>query len=360
MSTDSHLRDEYVALLERKVGAPEEDVVQCAREVGRRLLEAAVPIEGVLLIHEEAMGHIMQTRPGLLLSEAGPAACAVFSRVVEAYGAAMQRQIEESARVAGALREEVLIRRSIERDLEEKAQELVRMNRELEQFSYCASHDLQAPLRQIAAFVEILRKKYAGQLDSRADEILHFIVEGADRLQTLVRDLLKFSRAGRTALVWQEFDLAELVQEVVNGMRVDIDASGGRVELEGAGWAVLGSRSLLSQVLQNLVSNGLKFRRDVPPEVRVSYARTEQSTLVSVSDNGIGIEAEYFERIFDAFQRLHPAGRFPGSGLGLALCKKIVERHGGRIWVESTLGEGSTFRFALPHLELPDDPSCSG
>lgn len=244
------------------------------------------------------------------------------------------------------LRDEYIAR--LEQKLAEKEQELERVCRESEQFSYTASHDLQAPLRQIVSFVELFRKKYSGQLDQRADEFFHFIVEGAERAQALMRDILKFSRAGRSELVRQEFDLVEAVREVVAGMTLDVDAASGRVEIDEPMPRVAGCRPLLLLVIQNLVGNGLKFHRDVPPTVRVSGVLAEESWVISVADNGIGIEAEYFDRIFDAFQRLHPAGRFPGNGLGLTLCKKIVERHGGRIWVESTLGEGSTFHFSLP------------
>jgi len=348
MNIDSRTLDEYLELLAGRVEAPDEEQLFRAQVIGRRLVIASIPVEDALEMHETAMGKLTQRNPGLLLGQAGPNCSAVLMELVMAYGLAMRHQLDDAERMNSVLRDEVAFRRRAEKELEEMARELARTNHELEQFSYSASHDLQAPLRQISAFVELLRKKYSGQLDERADEFMHFIVEGADRLQTLVRDLLKFSRAGRAELVRQEFDLVEAVQEVLAGMKVDVDASAGSVEIDAGLPPVFGSRSLVSQVIQNLVANGLRFRRDVPPVVRISCTRTADGWIISVADNGIGIEAEYFERVFEAFQRLHPAGRFPGNGIGLALCKKIIERHGGRIWVESTPGQGSTFRFSLP------------
>ncbi len=348
MNIDPRTLADYQALLERRVEAPDEEQLIQAAETGRRLVLASVPLEDALRVHRTAVSCLTASRPGLLLSVAGPACSGLLLELVRAYLEAMRHQLDDAVRANTLLEEERACRRKAEKELEEKVRELDRTNHELEQFSYSASHDLQAPLRQISAFVELFRKKYSGKLDERADEFLHFIVEGADRLQTLVRDLLKFSRAGRAELVCQEFDLAEAVQEVLAGLKVDVEAASGLVETAPDLPRISGSRSLLSQVLQNLIENGLKFRREVPPVVRVSCSRTEDSWVISVTDNGIGIEPEYFERVFEPFQRLHPAGRFPGSGMGLTLCRKIVERHGGRIWVESTLGQGSVFRFSLP------------
>jgi PAS domain S-box-containing protein len=234
-----------------------------------------------------------------------------------------------------------------ERQLAVSAEDLVRSNRELEQFAYVASHDLQEPLRMVGSFMQLLERKYKGRLDEQADKYIHFAVDGARRMQDLIRDLLKYSRVARGDLLREPVDCGRLLDGVRANLRVAIAESGARIEA-GPLPAVEAIPSLLSQVFQNLIDNAIKYRGDRPPEIRIRAGVKDGRWVFSVSDNGIGIEPQHLERIFVIFQRLHPRDRYPGSGIGLAITKKIVERHGGRIWAESRPGEGSTFFFTLP------------
>jgi signal transduction histidine kinase len=239
---------------------------------------------------------------------------------------------------------------AVNRQLDEQARELERSNRDLEQFAYVASHDLQEPLRKVSSFCQLLQRRYAGQLDERADQYIQFAVDGAQRMQRLINDLLAFSRVGRTTESFQEVDLQEIATAVaaqLEPMRAETD---GKVVI-GDLPVVSGDRSLLQALLANLIGNGLKFHReDVPPVVTVEARRDDEMWQITVSDNGIGIEPEYGEKVFVIFQRLHGRDVYPGTGIGLALAKKIVEFHGGRIGLVETDGPGASIRFALPAL----------
>ncbi len=244
-------------------------------------------------------------------------------------------------------------RKKAELELQESARDLARSNAELEQFAYVASHDLQEPLRMVTSYLQLLSRRYQGKLDADADEFIGFAVDGAKRMQALIQDLLAYSRVGRRGREFQPVDCNSLMEQVQKGLRQAIEASGGKVTHDVLP-TVLGDEVQLGQVLQNLVSNGLKFqRKGVAPEVHVAASRVENGWCFDVRDNGIGIQPEYFDRIFILFQRLHGIGEFEGTGIGLAICKKIVERHGGRIWVESEPGHGSTFRFTVPDPTPP-------
>ena len=239
-----------------------------------------------------------------------------------------------------------------ERNLARHAAELERSNAELEQFAYAASHDLQEPLRMVASYTALLEKRYRGRLDERADRYIHYAVDGAKRMQTLIRDLLALSRVGRERRAPEPVDLCEVVEEALANLRLEIDAAEARIEL-GEFPSVLGDRAQLVQVMQNLLSNAIKFRRDsASPRIRIEARRIEDGSAgdwrIEVRDNGIGIEPEHSERIFGVFQRLHERDRFPGSGIGLAIARKIVEGHGGRIGVESSPSSGSVFWIAFP------------
>ncbi len=236
--------------------------------------------------------------------------------------------------------------------LEEYAAELARSNDELQQFAYVASHDLQEPLRSIVSFVQLLERRYRGRFDEDADEMIGFIVEGGSRMQDLINDLLAFSRVSTRARAFAALSLDEAVQDAVLDLRGVIGETGADVRF-GDLPTVCGDRGQLVQVFENLISNAIKFRRpDAPPEVRISAVRDLRMWHVMIADNGIGIEAEYYDRIFVIFQRLHTRDVYPGTGIGLAIVKKIVERHGGRVWVDSIPGEGSVFHITLP--EVPD------
>jgi signal transduction histidine kinase len=231
--------------------------------------------------------------------------------------------------------------------LQEHTEELERSNSELEQFAYIASHDLQEPLRKVASFTQLLQRRYAGQLDARADQYIEFAVDGAKRMQALINDLLQYSRVGRTnrepALVSSDAAFAHARANLTAAM----EETGATVE-SGHLPLVLGELTLLTAVFQNLLSNALKFSGGKPPRIVITCTRDNEFWLFSFADNGIGIEAEYADRIFVIFQRLHERSTYPGTGIGLAMTKKIIEYFGGRIWLDTAYTEGSRFLFTLP------------
>ena len=234
-------------------------------------------------------------------------------------------------------------------DLERAVAELERSNRDLQQFAYVASHDLQEPLRAVGGCADILRVRYRGKLDARADELIHHVVDGAQRMQRLIHDLLDYSRAGRQESELESVDLAAAMAEALANLRSPIEESGAEVRV-GPLPVVQGYSGRLVQLLQNLVGNALKYRSERAPVIEI-FTEEPQGTgmwRVSVRDNGIGIESRYFHKIFGIFQRLHTRSQYEGTGIGLAVCKRIVEAHGGEIGVESVPGAGSTFHFTLP------------
>jgi PAS domain S-box-containing protein len=254
------------------------------------------------------------------------------------------RDVTEHRRLERLAREQVA---ELERSNAEKA-ELERSNAELEQFSYVASHDLQEPLRAVAGCVQLLQKRYRGRLDESADELIAHALEGTRRMETLIRDLLAFSRVGTQARPPERVDCRELLGRVLEDLTVSISESGAVITIDPLP-TVMADPLQLAQLFQNLVGNAIKFRAgDRPPAIRVSAMRGAGGWTFSVADNGIGIEERQFERIFRVFQRLHTRKHYQGTGIGLAICKKIVEQHGGRLWVESRIGEGSAFHFSLP------------
>ncbi|GAA1810012.1 sensor histidine kinase [Luedemannella flava] len=256
------------------------------------------------------------------------------------------------ARIATDLAEVETAREVIEatnRRLEAQATELERSNRDLEQFAYVASHDLQEPLRKVASFCQLLQRRYAGQLDERADQYIAFAVNGAQRMQRLINDLLAFSRIGRNTTGFAEVALESVMTEVAAQTEPARTAAKAALTWDPDLPVVLGEERLLVNLLANLVSNSLKFRQpEAPVTVHVSVARVGDEWEVSCADNGIGIEPEFAEKVFVIFQRLHGREAYPGTGIGLAIAKKIVEYHGGRIWVVPSEGTGTTIRFTLP------------
>lgn len=225
--------------------------------------------------------------------------------------------------------------------------ELRRSNAELEQFAYVASHDLQEPLRMVANYTELLAQRYGGQLDERADKYIRYASEGARRMQRLVADLLAYSRVGSQGKALAPVDAQDVMAAVIHGLQRLLREAGGTVESDPLP-RVMADEGQLHQLLQNLVSNAIKFRAEAPPRVRVQARPDGMRWIFSVSDNGIGIDMQYAQRIFQMFQRLHEQGRYEGSGIGLAIAKRIVERHGGTIWIDSAPGRGSTVSFSLP------------
>ncbi len=236
----------------------------------------------------------------------------------------------------------------INRRLDDQARDLERSNRDLEQFAYVASHDLQEPLRKVSSFCQLLQRRYGGQLDERADQYIEFAVDGAQRMQQLINDLLSFSRVGRGTEEFQPVDLGAVAAVAVSQLEAHCAEVGGTIEV-GELPVVSGDQPLLRQLLVNLVGNGLKFHRDdVPPVVRLNAVREGGFWQVDVVDNGVGIDPAYEDKIFVIFQRLHSRDSYPGTGIGLALAKKIVEFHGGRISLVPGTGPGATIRFTLP------------
>lgn len=231
--------------------------------------------------------------------------------------------------------------------LENAVEELRRSNQELEQFAYVASHDLQEPLRKIASFCNLLESRYAEQLDEKAGTYLHYIVDGAMRMQALVNDLLLYSRVTTRGKELAPTDLNDVLQEALENLEVGIDECNARITYEPLP-TVNGDSAQLARLLQNLIGNAIKYRGEAPPEVHVAVMSEGDEWVFSVRDNGIGIDPQYAERIFVIFQRLHTREEYGGTGIGLSVCRKIVERHGGRIWVESQEGSGATFRFTFP------------
>ncbi|SEQ98946.1 sensor histidine kinase [Lentzea albida] len=231
--------------------------------------------------------------------------------------------------------------------LEMAKSELQRSNSELEQFAYVASHDLQEPLRKVASFCQLLQRRYGGQLDERADQYIGFAVDGAKRMQVLINDLLAFSRVGRMTRELMVIDLNDLVRQVVDSYSDRIEETGARLDIAELP-SVRGEASLLSAVFQNLISNALKFKGDEAPVISIAVEQDGEMWKFTVRDNGIGIEPEYADRIFVIFQRLHPKDAYPGTGIGLAMCRKIVEYHGGTIWLKTDVDSGTTFEFTLP------------
>jgi signal transduction histidine kinase len=249
-----------------------------------------------------------------------------------------------------AVYEDVSDQRRAERERERYAAELQRSNRELQQFAYTVSHDLREPLRMVNGYLRLLEKRYHDQLDETAIEFIDFAVDGAARMDGLIQDLLAYARVDTQGRDFVPVDCDKVVQQVLAVLRFRIEAQRAEVTCDPLP-TVLGDRTQLIQLFQNLISNALKFQppeRDGPPRVHVTAEEQDTMWRFAVSDNGIGIASEHLERLFGIFQRLHTQEEYEGSGIGLAICKKIVERHGGRIWLESEVGEGTTFYFTLP------------
>jgi signal transduction histidine kinase len=270
----------------------------------------------------------------------------MLSQIEARDGALTQAQGELEKRVRD-LQQEVAERQRAEKALAEKAVELERSNAELQQFAYVASHDLQEPLRMVSIYTQLLAKRYGPKLDGSALEFIDFAVAGVKRMRLLIRDLLEYSRVGTRGQFLAMTDCNAVLDLTLNNLDAVIEESRARIT-RGPLPAIMADDVQLGQLFQNLISNAIKYRDSKPPEIHVGCKQEESHWLFWVRDNGIGIDPQYGERIFIIFQRLHGKGEYPGSGIGLAICKKIVERHGGKIWVESEPGKGSTFYFTLP------------
>ena len=283
-----------------------------------------------------------------LASDARQVASGDFEHQVDASG---PREVHELAVDVNRMRQRILLELSAVQAanlaLESRAQDLERSNAELEQFAYVASHDLQEPLRKVASFCQLLQRRYVGQLDARADQYIEFAVDGAKRMQALIDDLLAFSRVGRADREPVLVSCATALSQARVNLAGEIRRAGGTVDATELP-SVRAELSLITSLFQNLISNAMKFRSGKPPVVQVSAERADDYWLFSVADNGIGVEPEYADRIFVIFQRLHDRTAYAGTGIGLAMCRKIVEHYGGKIWLDTSFRGGAKFCFTLP------------
>jgi len=303
-----------------------EETVKTTLEKGRATVElnyiiadgTRIPFEYSTVLIEDAEGK--------------PCICAIGRDITE------RKQAEEELRKH---------RLHLEQLVAERTAELQHSNTELEQFAYVASHDLQEPLRMVASFTQLLARRYKGRLDADADDFIGYAVDGANRMQRLINDLLEYSRLGTRGKPFEPTHCEAVLNEVRANLQAAIEESGAVITHDPLP-TVMADRSQLTQLFQNLIDNAIKFRGDEPVRIHVGVEPKDGEWVFSVRDNGVGIDPQYHERIFVIFETLHSKGEYPGSGMGLAICRKIVERHGGRIWVESELGKGSTFYFAMP------------
>jgi light-regulated signal transduction histidine kinase (bacteriophytochrome) len=290
-----------------------------------------------------------------------------LARVFDDMAESLQQRIAERERAEAQLRianaELKTLNEELERRVTARTAELKRSNEELEQFAYVASHDLQEPLRMVTNYMQLLEQRYGDKLDQNAHEFIGFAMDGAMRMRQLIQDLLAYSRVGSRAKPFERIEAREIVDRAMLNLKIAIDESGAVITCDPLP-VIDGDPVQLTQLFQNLLSNAIKFRKpDQPPQVRITAksALAPQSAAadepihrhrkwvqISIIDNGIGISGENFERIFVIFQRLHARDKYPGTGIGLSICKKIVERHGGRIWVESKPDISTSFHFTLP------------
>ncbi|PZG13284.1 sensor histidine kinase [Nonomuraea aridisoli] len=309
-------------LLRRAVGRPLDELRMASRRITAGDFDHAIPARGPADIREVAKDvDLMRLR------------------IVEALGESHRQQV--------LLREQAA-------DLDAQAAELRRSNAELEQFAYVASHDLQEPLRKVATFCQLLEKRYGEVLDERGIQYIRFAVDGATRMQVLINDLLSFSRVGRVYDDRRPVDLGETLDKVTDDLSAAVEESGAHIERPAELPSVVGDPTMLGLLWQNLISNAIKFRDPGrAPVIRIGCEPAEEGWLFSVEDNGIGIEAEFADKVFVIFQRLHSREAYSGTGIGLAMCKKIVENHGGRIWLDTAYDGGARLCFTLPADHQP-------
>jgi light-regulated signal transduction histidine kinase (bacteriophytochrome) len=270
--------------------------------------------------------------------------------------AAISRTVVAGKPVYTAIVRDITDRKRAEAKLHQAAEELTRSNNELQQFAYIVSHDLQEPLRTIAGFLGLLERKLGDGQDTEAREYMQYILDGGQRMQQMIADLLAYARVGAKDGKREPIALREPLDRALEMLRASIDQSAATIHVEDLP-TVRADAAQWTQVFQNLIGNAIKFRSERPLEIRIGARRDGSDWLLWVKDNGIGMSPEYRERIFEVFQRLHSRKQYPGSGIGLAICKKVVQRHGGRIWVESEPEQGATFYFTIP--ATPAEPPAA-
>lgn len=274
-------------------------------------------------------------------------------RYVHEKGSLFKDQFGKQSRYSGTV-QDITLRKLHEQQLEkanqelsERAEQLSRSNAELERFAFVASHDLQEPLRMVSSFLQLVEKRYNDKLDEAGRQYISYAVGGAERMKKLINDLLAYSRLENTAIEYSTVDMSQVLQEAVDNLKESIAESKAQLTINSMPILPNGNFSGLVQLMQNLIGNAIKYRGDMPPVITINAKEDASYWQFSVSDNGIGIEPDYFEKIFIIFQRLHNMSEYSGTGIGLAICKKITEQHGGKIWVFSKEGEGSTFYFTI-------------
>ena len=357
-----------VADLQQQILVVRQTSVTAARRSGNTLISIQIIAAAIIILAGAALLLLLDrlvSRPVIELAEqVREVAAGDFGRHITSGGSpelsnlaagvdGMRRQIATELSEVREARAQV---EWINEQLKVQAEELTRSNRDLEQFAYVASHDLQEPLRKVASFCQLLQRRYAGRLDERADQYIAFAVDGAQRMQHLINDLLAFSRIGRLTAGFTDVDLNRVLADVSSQLEA---RAGGDAEIS---WVDLptveGEEPLLTTLFVNLIGNSLKFRRpDVPPAIRVTGERHGDQWRITVRDNGIGIEPEFADKVFVIFQRLHARDAYEGTGIGLAIVKKIVEYHGGRIWLDLDVAEGTTVNFTLPAVPSAPPPA---
>jgi len=360
-----------VTALQAQIVIYRQRIVAAAKGTSRTLVSILIAAAGIIVLAGAALLLVLDrlvTQPVVdLASQVRDVAAGNYDRRIASAGSpelkvladdvdGMRRQIAAELAEVRDTRGEV---EWINEQLKIQTAELTRSNRDLEQFAYVASHDLQEPLRKVASFCQLLQRRYAGQLDERADQYIAFAVDGAQRMQRLINDLLAFSRIGRFATGFTDVDLNRVLAEVTSQLEPRAGAGG---EILWSGLPVVeGEESLLTTLFVNVIGNALKFRRPgVPPVVRVSAEREGEDGQwrITVRDNGIGIEREFADKVFVIFQRLHARDTYEGTGIGLAIVKKIVEYHGGRIWLDLDVEDGTSINFTVPATaEIPGAPA---
>jgi signal transduction histidine kinase len=321
------------------------------------LLLVGIAVLFALIIAALAVGlRLGAIRPiSRLAEEVRTVARGDFSHKVEQSG---PREVRELGADVNLMRERILQElsalKAAHAELDRRSTDLERSNTELEQFAYVASHDLQEPLRKVASFCQLLERRYKRQLDERADQYIAFAVDGAKRMQILINDLLAFSRVGRVVREPDIVSCDAVLEQALANLSYPIEQTSAVIEADKLP-TVSAEVPLLTTVFQNLVSNAMKFKGEQAPHVRIAVRRDGEFWEFAVSDNGIGIDEEYAERIFVIFQRLHNKADYPGTGIGLAMCRKIVEYHGGRIWLDTSVESGSRFCFTLPVIDEDKD-----
>lgn len=346
---ENSLSQEYESSLREYLSQPAESGLQRSYEIGRNAISAGLGVLDLVTMYREAfikaLNELDVPEDVIRISEL---ATVFFTESLSTFEITHRGFQETNVKLQ-------TLTRDLEKRVEERTRSLEASNAELEQFAYIISHDLQEPLRTISSFLELLQVRYGGRLDQNAKEFIGYAIDGANRLKTMIDDLLLYSRVGTRGTPFTSVDMNNVFTIVTNELGIAISESDAEISHESLP-AINADFTQMVQLLENLIGNAIKFRGKDMPQVAVHARDDDDEWIFSVADNGIGIEQIYKERIFNIFQRLHTRTEYPGTGIGLAICKRIVDRHGGRIWFDSEPGKGSVFYFTLPKGEPAADP----